>query len=103
MQYIRVFFLIMILFAPLSLPSVVANNNDEETCELLEKWGEEEEDERETKEVKGTNEFEWIHIADYEISLLFNDNQEGESTYLIHNPNIRSLVREVITPPPELS
>lgn len=99
MKIIQVIFLVLVLAAPIGVSSTLVFGDDEQQCELLESFGEEEEgDDTESKDFEESELLKDFDRSD--IDGFFYDESEFR-LYLEHHPNLSSIELEVQTPPPE--
>ena len=99
MKLFKVFILVLILIVPIGASTLVHFTDDEQTCELLETFGEEEEgDDTESKDFEETE-----TLKNYYITKIKRDQVEVHSIkeYASHNELHYTIVMEVQTPPPE--
>jgi hypothetical protein len=99
MRLVKVFILVFILAFPIGVSSVVHYIDDEQTCEMLESFGEEEEGD----DTKGKDFEETEILKNYYVTKIKHYKIEDHSvkTYASHNELHHAIVMEVQTPPPE--
>ena len=100
MKLLTVSILVLILIIPIGASTLVHFTDDEQSCELLEKFGEEEEGDNEN-EVKDFEESQ--AVKNYFVTKIKHDLIEFQSIkeYASHNELHNAIVMEVQTPPPE--
>lgn len=99
MNLLKVFILVSILIVPIGATSISYLIDDDQTCELMENFGEEEEGD--DSEEKSLEETEFIRDH-YNTRILYNPKEDHSlKEYASHNELHNAVVLEVQTPPPE--
>ena len=99
MKLFKVLILALILIIPIGATTITHFMDDEQTCELLESFGEEEEgDDNEGKDFEESE-----ILKNYYVTKIKHDQVEIPSLkeYASHNELHYTIVMEVQTPPPE--